>query len=199
MGTGPTAAPERPTTLWVDEPGGRAPGSDSALPISLADRARGRGITQRWLLPAVAVLLIGVLGAWNISLMQQANDAARRAADLRTAVAIAASPDARVARLAGDATAPNVSGFAAFRADGTGVLVLEGLAPAPSGRTYQAWYLAGGQPRSAGLVRVDADGLVVATGLQPGGPVDAVALTVEPAGGSSQPTTTPFVVGAFTG
>lgn len=193
----PATAPGRPTTLWVDEPGGRL-GTGVTPPVSLADRANPRAIVQRWLLPAVAVLLIGVLGAWNLSLTQQADDAAHRSAELRTAVAIATAPGTRVARLSGDATAPNVGGFAAFRSDGTGVLVLEGLAPAPSGRTYQAWYMADGQPRSAGLVKVHADGLAIATGLQPSGPIDAVALTVEPAGGSPQPTTAPFVLGTFT-
>jgi Anti-sigma-K factor rskA/Putative zinc-finger len=190
------ATDRSPTTLWVDEPAGRP---STAAPISLADRARTRRTTPGWLLSAAAVLLIAVLGVWNVGLQQQASDAKQRESDLRTAVAVAAAPGARVARFSGGPTAPNVTGFAAFRPDGTGVMVLDGLSPAPSGRTYEAWFVAGTTARSAGLVRVGSDGLVVATGMTLGGPADAVALSIEPEGGSQQPSQAPFLVGSLAG
>ena len=64
------------------------------------------------------------------------------------------------------------------------------LPPLPSDRTYQAWSIVNGQPRSIGL-------------LQPTGPhgfqidlsgAEAIALSVEPAGGSPAPTTEPFLL-----
>lgn len=183
---------DRKPELWVDE---SASPPAAGAPVALADRTRSRRMVSRWALPAAAALVIAVLGAWNINLQQQASDVARRAADLRTAIAVSADPTARVARLAGSGTEASVKGFAAFRPNGTGVLVIDGLAPAPAGQTYQAWYLNGGVATSAGLVPVESDGLALVTGLTPGGAFDTVALTLEPAGGRDQPTGAPLVVG----
>jgi len=72
---------------------------------------------------------------------------------------------------------------------GSGVLVLPDLAAAPSGKTYEAWVIAGGVARPAGLF--SAGGAVV-LGRQVAAN-DVVAVTVEPKHGSQQPTTTPFV------
>jgi anti-sigma-K factor RskA len=62
----------------------------------------------------------------------------------------------------------------------------------PSGKVYQLW-LIGKKIRSAGLLpTAGKSGLtppVLATGLLPG---DIAAMTIEPAGGSKQPTTTPI-------
>lgn len=188
------AAPPGSTRLWVDE--APIPTGARVSPPPGDPRPR-RGGTLRWLLPAAAVLLIAVLGAWNLSLLQQARDADRRASELRTAVAVSADPASRVARLSGTGAAPGAGGYAAFRSDGTAVMVVEGLSPAPEGRTYQAWYLGSDKPRSAGIVRVDDDGLVLVTGLRADGDIQGMALTVEPAGGVDAPTGDPIVAGRF--
>ena len=73
---------------------------------------------------------------------------------------------------------------------------MEGLERAPAGKTYQAWFMADGQPRSAGLVRVDADGLAVLAGLETADPVDQIAITVEAEGGAELPTSEPVAVGS---
>ena len=76
---------------------------------------------------------------------------------------------------------------------GEAVLLTQGLAPAPAGSTYQVWYVSpGGAASSAGFVPT---GPTSAT-LLSGDLSDAVAVgvTVEPAGGSPQPTTTPVLV-----
>ncbi len=146
-------------------------------------------------MPLAAVLVIAALGAWNLSLMSSANAANQRAGQLREAIVASTSADATVARLQGSGPAAGATGFAAFPADGPGSIVIRGLEPAPAGRTYQAWYLEGGEPRSAGLVQVGEDGIALLTGLQPGGPLDQVALTLEPAGGVQAPTSDPIVAG----
>jgi anti-sigma-K factor RskA len=61
--------------------------------------------------------------------------------------------------------------------------------------TYQGWYIANGTPTSAGTMTVGSDGNIVATGLQPVPGTSVVAVTVEPDGGSDQPTSTPIIVG----
>ena len=72
------------------------------------------------------------------------------------------------------------------------MLVTDGLAPAPAGRTYQVWYLGtDGSATSAGFVSDSSTGAVLLTG-DPG-TSGGVGITVEPAGGSLQPTTAPVL------
>jgi anti-sigma-K factor RskA len=73
----------------------------------------------------------------------------------------------------------------------TATLHVEGLSAAPSGKTYEAWVIpAGGSPRPAGLFSSGENATVHLRGTVPRHAV--VAVTVEPAGGSKQPTRTPF-------
>ncbi len=74
------------------------------------------------------------------------------------------------------------------------VVASAGLPPLPDSQTYQLWTMGPAGPRPAGLLRPDTTGhtpLQAAT--VPSG-ANRLALTVEPAGGSAQPTTTPIVV-----
>ena len=66
-----------------------------------------------------------------------------------------------------------------------------------SGRTYQLWLVTANQKISAGTFTPTAagDALVRATYSLPRTALAAVAVTDEPAEGSSQPTTTPFILG----
>jgi len=78
---------------------------------------------------------------------------------------------------------------------GQAAISVTGLPPAPDGKTYQLWYVgAGGTITSAGLFGVDAEGNGQALLAGQAAPTDKVAVSVEPAGGSDQPTTDPLVV-----
>ena len=78
---------------------------------------------------------------------------------------------------------------------GKAAISVKGLPPAPDGKTYQLWYVgAGGTITSAGLFGVDADGNGQALLAGEADPTAKVAVSVEPAGGSAQPTTDPVVV-----
>jgi len=147
-----------------------------------------------WALTAAAVVLIAVLGAWNVLLQGQVGDADRRARLVSQAVAARATSGAEVATLTGSGSAAGATGFAAFPAQGSGYVLVVGLPEAPVGRTYQAWYLVDGQPSSAGLMEVAADGSSILA-LAPRAGTDAIALTVEPAGGVASPTGEPVVTG----
>ena len=70
-----------------------------------------------------------------------------------------------------------------------------GLPEAPTGKTYQAWFIRDSQPISAGLMTVDQDGYAVMTNASPPAGIQVVALTVEATGGSDQPTSDPFALG----
>ena len=71
---------------------------------------------------------------------------------------------------------------------GKSAMIVDGVAPAPKGRTYQLWYIRGGAAISAGLM--SGQWQVLKGYFQKG---DTVGLTVEPHGGSKQPTTKPVV------
>jgi anti-sigma-K factor RskA len=67
---------------------------------------------------------------------------------------------------------------------------LSGYGDLPAGRVHQLWLMRpGAQPRSLGLFTADTP--LVATGLDR--TATSLAVTVEPDGGSPQPTTQPVV------
>ena len=72
---------------------------------------------------------------------------------------------------------------------------ITGLAPLPAGKQYQAWVIPpGGVPKPEPVFSPDANGSGSVD--IPSAPIKGalVAVTVEPAGGSQQPTTKPFLV-----
>jgi anti-sigma-K factor RskA len=75
--------------------------------------------------------------------------------------------------------------------------------PAPAGRTYQLWAIAKNkQPMSMGTFNTDASGratviVPVNDVVQDGGTIELCGLTMEPAGGSPQPTEAPRLVGSW--
>jgi hypothetical protein len=115
------------------------------------------------------------------------------------AVAAAAAPGSTLATLAGAQPGVTASGFAIFPPSGQGYILLDGLPPLDEGTTYQAWYLVGDAPTSAGLLQPGPGGLTVLSGLAPTTGTDTVALTVEPAGGVELPTGPVVVAGQLPG
>jgi hypothetical protein len=86
-----------------------------------------------------------------------------------------------------------------------GILLYAGTVPMPaSNRTYQLWLVLkdkNAKPMSAGMFRPDSSGKVMLTiPSMPAGMDSAAALAIseEPDGGSSQPTSAPIWVGALT-
>ncbi len=75
------------------------------------------------------------------------------------------------------------------------------LPPAPTDRIYQLWGIREGEdPVSLGTFNSDAQNSALQTlGAAAAPEFDIAAVTDEPAGGSPQPTTTPFLVGSWTG
>lgn len=73
-------------------------------------------------------------------------------------------------------------------------LIVDGLAALPENKVYELWYIdTASVPRPAGTFGVDADGTTwrVLDGEMRAG--DTVGITVEPAGGSKTPSTSPIV------
>jgi len=179
-----SAAP-RNTAPAVAAPGWRMP---AARPTWLS-----------WGVIAVAALVVAVLGAWNINLQLRTNELTQRSEVIADAIAASVADGSAVATLRGTGAAAAASGFAAFTTQGEGYILLVGMPPAPSGQTYQAWYLADGQPFSAGVVSVGDDGYALLSGLTRRPAADSVAFTIERAGGVAQPTGDPIVSGEIHG
>lgn len=147
---------------------------------------------RRLLVPALSAVAAAAavaaiaLGAWASSLAGDLDDV-RSALDAeQRASAVLGDPGAKEVALAAG------QGRLVVGDAGSAVLVLDGLDPAGSGRTYAAWVVEDGAARSAGLFDADDDRTIVPVEL----PVNegaVVAVTVEKAGGVDQPTSTPIV------
>ena len=77
-----------------------------------------------------------------------------------------------------------------------GKLTVRNFPPAGGGRVYEAWRMRDGKPVPAGLFRVGDNGgatLAIEEPLKSG---DQVLVTVEPGGGSAEPTSKPIVAAA---
>ncbi|MGV9909615.1 anti-sigma factor [Streptomyces tendae] len=154
---------------------------------------RGRGLA-RWALAACVAAAAG-LGGTAVWQYERAQDAGQRAAQAErraeTLAGVLAAPDAesRTARLADGASGTLVVSQRQDRA----VFLASGMAEPPSGKVYQLWFDDHGTMRSAGLMDPGSTSQAVLMD----GAVDGAAgvgITVEPAGGSKQPTSAPVAL-----
>lgn len=79
--------------------------------------------------------------------------------------------------------------------DKSAVVVISGLPPLEPGKTYQVW-LIGEAPVSAGFLTVDENGqsVLIVTSEESIGSFNALGISIEPEGGSEQPTPDQIVV-----
>lgn len=106
------------------------------------------------------------------------------------------APDVQTAALAAEGRPPSARLYF-NQSRRVVVIAARDLPPAPSGRTYQLWGIAANTaPVSLGTFNTRADGSALITLPMPEGMrFNVSAVTEEPAGGSPQPTTQPFLVG----
>jgi anti-sigma-K factor RskA len=157
----------------------------------------GRGGVRRWLrrprpsVLAASILLLVSLGlaGWNVALQGQLADQQRLAGQLRTQIAaLQAQPRVTIYTIGGTPAAPNARGEVVYLGEQhTAFLTVQNLPAPPAGRAYQVWYIQDGRPIDAGLLAAPGD--QVATRLQADlGQYQALAVSLEPSGGSPQPT-----------
>ena len=132
---------------------------------------------------AAAVLLIGgVAAAFGVAV----SNLSTRADDAEEITALVASPDARAVDLEGEG---RTGVRLVFSPDaGQGALLADDLEPVDSSETYELWAIRDGRPAKVTLFNADDDGQLRATFDGDLAGAEAVAVTVEPAGGSDQPT-----------
>ncbi|GBP99057.1 anti-sigma factor [Streptomyces spongiicola] len=137
----------------------------------------------------VATVTLAGVAAWqhrqSTESQRQAQQAARQLGDLTS---VMSAPDARTVR--GRTTNGATTAVVTSRQLGKAVFVGTDLPRPAPGRTYQLWYDDQGTMHPAGLL--EHDGAVAIEGDL--ATATAIGLTVEPDGGSPQPTGTPLML-----
>lgn len=137
----------------------------------------------------VAAVALGGIAVWQTQNAQDLEQQARQSRQQLDAVTgILAAPDARTVH--GKASNGALTTVVTSERRNRAAFTVTGL-PAPgTGKTYQLWLDHDGTMRPAGLI--DNDGTVILSG----NPADAgaVGLSLEPTGGSPQPTTDPLLL-----
>ncbi len=162
-------------------------------PEAPAPAARRGGVLGSRLVLAACLAAAAAFGGAAVWQHQEARQAEQRAEEARrqadAMARVLAAPDARTASgtVDGDARATVV----VSRTEDRAVFLASGLPELPEGRTYQLWFAdGGGAMRPAGLL--PDDGALVMDG--PVGTATGMGISVEPAGGSAEPTTDPLAV-----
>jgi anti-sigma-K factor RskA len=164
--------------LSADRPRRARPRRYAVLRRAVPRRALPRRLAV--LAAAASVAAAVALGITQLSAQHQL-DQARATAIARVVTA----PDAHVetARTSAGGSVTVVTSAALREA----VVSAGGMAPLPSSRVYQVWVMSPSGARSAGLMH----GSSLLAAVRPG---DRIGITVEPAGGTGRPTTTPVAV-----
>jgi anti-sigma-K factor RskA len=150
------------------------------LPLSRA------GLTAGVLAAAAAIAFLVVTQVSTSHQLDQSQAANRAIA------AVLAAPDARIE--SASATVGGTVTAVMSTAEGEAVVTTAGVPSLSQAQVYQLWVMtADGTATSAGLLKVTSSGSaapILAADVRPG---DRLGITVEPAGGTQQPTTTPIV------
>ena len=150
-------------------------------------RSRAR-TTPAWVSVAFGAALVLAL-AWNIYLSRELDTLRQQVSRQQDFVVMISSPDTQVVDLEGQGELEAANGRAYVdQSTQEVVLVVQRLRPLQSDQTYQAWLITGAGPVSAGLFAVDELGNGITTLAVPYSPGSAVGVSLEPAGGSEQPT-----------
>jgi len=166
------------------------------LPSAAAGRRRGRHVTRSAWFPrlALGVAAAGVAAAVALAVVTvSTQDRLNTVQSQNQALAaVLAAPDAQIAtgRSSTGGSATVVLSYAEQKM----IFTSSGLPQLPNAKVYELWLLSTGSAVPAGLLPEAADGKtapVLASGLTS---ADKVGVTVEPAGGTSAPTTTPILV-----
>jgi len=151
----------------------------TVVPLEEARRRRRPPVLAA--VAAVAAVVAIGLGIYAISLNNKLDDTRSALASQEDVAAVLADPSATSVSMASG------SGRLVVANDGSAVLVLDDLAAAPEGKTYQAWVVEGKTVAPAGTFS-ESGGRAVVPIPQPVPDGSVVAVTMEDAGGAETPT-----------
>ena len=138
---------------------------------------------------AVAAMLVIGLFSWTMLLQGEVRDLQGRVQSLQS------QPQGpQMIALGGAGTKQGARAEVVTLEGDRAVLVAENMPPVPESKTYQIWVIKGDTPKPSGLFEPRGDS-VAAVVEKPVEGADAVAVTIEPKGGSKKPTTDPMLVG----
>jgi anti-sigma-K factor RskA len=143
-------------------------------------------------LAGAAVLAIGLF-SWSMLLQGEVRDLQGRVQSIQSRPQDESQGPQMIA-LGGAGTEQGIRAELVTLENDRAVLVAENMPPAPEGKTYQIWVIKGDTPKPSGLFDPRGDS-VAAVVENPVEGADAVAVTIEPEGGSKKPTTDPMLVG----
>lgn len=137
-------------------------------------------------------LLTMIIGAWGLSLRNDLQDEQARNTTLQAEIdQLRSQANATAYELAPAGAGPaGALGTAFFTLSGTGVITVANLEQAPEGRSYQVWYYPteDAEPIPGATIPVDAQGSGYTLIPADVGLFTSVAVTLEPAAGSTTPT-----------
>jgi anti-sigma-K factor RskA len=156
------------------------------IPVQRSERSWLARLLPVWGLASFALIII--LGIFNVSLWQRINH-----------LEFLTSPGGmRAVPLSSPEAASRATGFVLISADGDdGALVVDGLPPLGENQQYQVWLIRDGQ-RTSGAVFSTDEKSYGGTRIEVSGSLleySAVGITIEPSGGSPQPTGTKVLGG----
>jgi type II secretory pathway pseudopilin PulG len=166
-------------------------------------RSGVRSSGQRWFSIAAGIVLVGLVATlfvlWQQNrrarqdlerLSQQVRDAQQQLNQQREAMEIVAAPGARMMELAGTKLVPQAHAMLAYDTNGRAILMAKDLPPAPTGKAYQLWFIAGGKPMPGKVFTTDASGSGALKDQIPPEARNAgvFAITLEPENGVQSPT-----------
>lgn len=179
-------------------------------PASIATPPRERTPYGAWTLAAASIAAAVVIAFAYRGERERSRTLGSELAEARTmlvrgdsTLAALVGPEVHVVSLAAEAGQKPVMRVFWNHTRHTFVVAAQDMPPAPAGKTYQLWAIRKGKPpASMGTFAASPSGrtitpLAVAQEITDGGLIDECALTVEPMGGSPQPTETPRLVGAW--
>jgi anti-sigma-K factor RskA len=192
----PAEPPDRAKTLLMHRV--RADARARSLPAQRVSEVALPRFFAAPLLAGASLIVALAAGMWAITLNGEvarlrAETAAlqRELLTQREVIAAISMPGVQAMSIAGTEHQPAAHGqLLADPQSESAVLVVGGLAPLPEGRVYQFWLIRGDLPTSAGVFDVDDRGRAVLEVESTGslGSYDAMGVSIEPAGGSPQPT-----------
>ncbi len=146
---------------------------DSTQPVPTSSLPRQGWSIQLLIIATVLLLLFGGLIAWNVSLHKENTLLGSRVTSLQHKVA-------QVYAIRGNSSAPGASGKVIYLPEqNITILVIQGLPQLQGTQVYQGWLIHDKQPRSIGLLSIEAG---VASVMYPGNIAgyEVVALSREP-------------------
>ncbi|HWI46178.1 MAG TPA: anti-sigma factor [Rubrobacter sp.] len=149
-------------------------------------------------LGAAALLVIGLL-SWNVMLQGQVEDLQGRVQDaqgqiqdLQGELEIAQAQQSQTIKLKGSWAEQGAIAEVASMQKHQIILVARNMPSVPEDKTCQIWVIKGDVPKASGLFQPDGNGTAtpITNSIRK---ADAIAVTVERAGGSKKPTSTPVL------